>query len=1173
MAPLCALLSFGLKSADRKYVPSAGVRHNNRKLPCQQYNFHSDDDTPSCNPEWLHRCVSILQLRLHFGHISDLLEFKNCGGLDTLISILSDINIMKQLANFEIGDFSDDEGDHFGQRDSVVKISIPTDDALIESDPDEDSTINETQETKRQLNSSSQNIDLTATSTIRENNSSRRVITQKQETTTTEFAVTQLEQGYDIMRDVAILLHFVVMKSEPCVVALVETSKFQCLVRSLWLLSSHGVNHPERIDAPLDHMVQIFLRLLHASPSTLYAKVLDSELIRVLIACAITPSGEGQMTPSIAELISDILVSSNFLDATTITELDNSDKKISSSKRRPSFRQMLIEEGSKSNQAQVSSEGRSSKPIRDKPELSIDNLRVISKYLPVQIAKLISTQTAASFCKITFNKSVSTVDCIWDQSLRLNCIRGIYMDLVEWHKDSFESSIFCSEAEEKISNKLVEEHRFSKLNSEPQVNDLYLKSLCNMVTHRDVIGSIDMRSTIAAILRELRASVIELRSIASSSSSRGPRSSLLVNLSSGITSDDYGLLALRSLSVEQRISILVLAMGRLLEIYNFPEDMWRDEVLPAMQSCLENLNKALIARMQISVQDSSDIFRACACCTLFILRSLNGRFVADSVPLPKSFANGVDFTNDPQSLLESTAVLRHCSAILPLFRLLTDILATTSEDANDTDIIGIAVECSVLLLLCFSAHAVESTTINANAKDEVGLIADESAPSMANLPTRGPRDIRLGLRALHQNSVWSDITKCCRYKVAKLCPEASLVALTCLRLFLAQAGENDVKLLGELFAEGLHLFVLQTMLEFLADYASIPSFHEVESSWCIHPVLNFDEKSMDRSNVLLKRASTRSSIYLSPAPIVENKVLVSIEISIRKKIIDIDANLNKHMYGVWQSSNDVKEDGSKVDFSLENNSIQRSVIVECAHLLRIMIAICSKSIMESKDGGSSKPATLEKSSPKMQSANPSSEFHFAEYMDQIFTPSLVHILQHNVSAFLEVVRATRITRRPLVVWNSSLLGAVRNFVNSEIEAFTTSPNSDDAINNPNGLTRYEMVTKLQPEGFKSFHPSLGDEIVLDGVYVGMLLDPHHKDDIGGRDLPSFVRKLQASVSSSKRVMDHIMQKGDVKQKRQSTTGKNSVASQLELKQQVLSHMIRQHPELGYSDLFVVDESN
>jgi hypothetical protein len=43
------------------------------------------------------------------------------------------------------------------------------------------------------------------------------------------------------------------------------------------------------------------------------------------------------------------------------------------------------------------------------------------------------------------------------------------------------------------------------------------------------------------------------------------------------------------------------------------------------------------------------------------------------------------------------------------------------------------------------------------------------------------------------------------------------------------------------------------------------------------------------------------------------------------------------------------------------------------------------------------------------------------------------------------------------------------------------------------------------------------------------------------------------------------------QQRRQSISKAALASQLAIKQQVLNHILREHPELGYSDLYVADE--
>jgi len=71
-----------------------------------------------------------------------------------------------------------------------------------------------------------------------------------------------------------------------------------------------------------------------------------------------------------------------------------------------------------------------------------------------------------------------------------------------------------------------------------------------------------------------------------------------------------------------------------------------------------------------------------------------------------------------------------------------------------------------------------------------------------------------------------------------------------------------------------------------------------------------------------------------------------------------------------------------------------------------------------------------------------------------------------------------------------------------------------------------------------------------------------------RRVPRFVEALQASVSTSKLVLAHL--KSSTSEQRRLDKSE-SVVKQLELKQKVLDAFLKEHPEVGYSDLYVDED--
>jgi hypothetical protein len=342
------------------------------------------------------------------------------------------------------------------------------------------------------------------------------------------------------------------------------------------------------------------------------------------------------------------------------------------------------------------------------------------------------------------------------------------------------------------------------------------------------------------------------------------------------------------------------------------------------------------------------------------------------------------------------------------------------------------------------------------------------------------------------------------------------------------------------------------MLALLQDEVNGAAFGDQDIGWCSHPSLAVENINMDRVETLNRRSSKLSIKPNSPG-----QSSFSIAAAFASNIGIVDKMLSQHLQSFTNKISDLQRPNS----STEN--LNRQIIIECAYLLRnILIASEMSKQLPAVDGSAVVTSTSTNHGP----IDPT----LTDYLDQIFTPSLVHILRFNVPMFLEVLRANKSYRRPLIIWNSSMLSILRAHIENEAEKLYRT-NKDDS-NQLSQSKIYDFSSIVHADGYRSFHVTVADEVVADGVYLAMLLDSQHVDDIGARNLPTFVEKLQGSISSSKRVID-ILQKGDQKQRRQSLSGKNAVFSQLQIKQKVLAHMIQRHPELGYSDLCVVDELN
>jgi hypothetical protein len=244
------------------------------------------------------------------------------------------------------------------------------------------------------------------------------------------------------------------------------------------------------------------------------------------------------------------------------------------------------------------------------------------------------------------------------------------------------------------------------------------------------------------------------------------------------------------------------------------------------------------------------------------------------------------------------------------------------------------------------------------------------------------------------------------------------------------------------------------------------------------------------------------------------------EACVERTIFDIIAGLESRYMSVTGLQSTASTD--------LNESLLRAIVCECVTLLRLAVSPFADS---SGDGRVRLEAM--------------SQDRLGACLCQLLTPAMFHLMMTDTTLFLNVFRCLGSTRRALCIWNKDMMHSLQTFNKSSL-----SSSSDTEFRHSGD------VTKL---------------VVVDGVYIDLLLRHNHrsssslndesssKEDIGCRDLPLFVELLQSSILSSKRIL--------------ATKHSNSLKEAYTVKQNVLDQIINDHPELGYQNLFVDDETD
>ena len=295
-----------------------------------------------------------------------------------------------------------------------------------------------------------------------------------------------------------------------------------------------------------------------------------------------------------------------------------------------------------------------------------------------------------------------------------------------------------------------------------------------------------------------------------------------------------------------------------------------------------------------------------------------------------------------------------------------------------------------------------------------------------------------------------------------------------------------------------------------------------------------------------------------------------------------------------------------------------TVARECIELLRLM-AICplpSNDIQTSKksnvtsslSAGIASNDVIETGYPIATTAISISKLNIpiGHSLEQLLTAPMLFAMMTDAPLFLHAISSPIPIHRPIILWNPQMRLALATLLKSENKVHLTglfavfkgglgvkSADDDVTATAPSSSSNVEVLqlgeesTSEKSLARSTLHSQLSIECLVDNVYIRFLAHPAKttppplgpktaegtekgekgkedmKDDIGARDLARFLESLQRSISSSKRVIEHL-----TKASKSSQLG--ALKAQLVLKESILSQMLADHDELGYgySDLYL-----
>lgn len=172
-------------------------------------------------------------------------------------------------------------------------------------------------------------------------------------------------------------------------------------------------------------------------------------------------------------------------------------------------------------------------------------------------------------------------------------------------------------------------------------------------------------------------------------------------------------------------------------------------------------------------------------------------------------------------------------------------------------------------------------------------------------------------------------------------------------------------------------------------------------------------------------------------------------------------------------------------------------------------------------------------------------------LSQALTPGLLALLRRDrdPGAFLATLFTTTDIRRPWIIWGPALLAEMREWVDEEAEAVRAA--ARERARWPLWSTR----GFLKEDGVRGQYPGqLGDEIMVDGIYLGPILEGDADLGATARVAP-LLESLEVSIQSTLNVLQHLSL-GLLRSPGGTTGGASADAAQAEAVEQELEGLRR-----------------
>jgi hypothetical protein len=998
-----------------------------------------------------------------------------------------------------------------------------------------------------------------------------------------------------VLCEAACVLHSLILNSKVTFTTMSSVDGMNELAKVLWQSSPHGPAAPKGYPEVVETVVTTIQHLVNISePSVCLNSIRHSAILPSLLACSIRKRGKGMMTSSIAKLLGDIV-------SMDVEDVCNTS-------------------GNGATSTTRSSAGNDSEMRRRRN--SFVGMSVAGKVVPPQLLCLFLGLRPSTVASI-FNASIYSPEIIWNYSLRRTCADNLQINLREVLKGS--STEIYEESEFKTA-------AYPTLATEPQLSGLYLRPLIN-AEPKSFLVKVDAAAVCAKLLDVLRHTYAQLVDSTQPSCEKLTNDYLDSRFKAKVLADvkqiDLGATGLDALHEYRRISLVAMCVGRMALGWQLPLELWTDRIAPSILVLLQLMTSRASDSLDSysasrSTGDSSGFVEVAECLSVLFLtvtKAAGAGYLCegsgDILEVKSSFADVALASPSPDIRILSVfeMVLKACT---PLWSKCLDAIACvdTSEMVRSqccglVEIITAFGSLSLVKLFDVISR-VEAYNRQLSEPEGAEIVAGQEIAYNVDMAT-----IHNVLSAMKSNHTVDVFISCCSFKYSDSTPNTVLAALGCLQMLVAQRiilcdqaaadATSDLRstfrvdvTIHDMYASDFLTNLLWTILSAQSESPTGISDGDTYSRWATHQY-NSVEAFAHVSHFHTSKLSADETVSMNGKKAISEKkmdeacnvIIDGHEVMLKKDMFTVPENgkCSKTMVSTEreQENDSLKQlqPASVTDMATSVCDTTQTIIREYAELLRLMI-LCEACFAVD-------PKTKERQYNTRQTINlnavKSSMYTrpLGPVLEYLLTPSLVYLLISDVPLFLRILFTPKLVERGLAVWQPTMRQAAIEALSDGV--FANGKSAEDkasSYSQENSTTTSNTATPLQsprPQSprqqggtngieftsRKPLHAILNSECIVEGVYIKYLLTTACRDDIGARDIARFVEDMQSSISTSKLLLEHLAGKQAKAPNNRQAKGIAKLQGQLTLKDQVLTLLMTEHPELGYSDLCVNDE--